>query len=201
VGVVVIRHCDGQLQPPVAVSPPRARLVGLLICVAAVTLAGCQGGPPSSVTHATSQATSTSSTSQTASDVSAEVRAAYQGMWSDLVTAAETSDYQSALLPHHATGEALTLLVQGLARDQLHDIVTRGGTNHQPLVTSLSPTEDPTHATMSDCFDDTHWIEYTTAGKKAKNTPGGRRATTADLVKTEGRWKVSQLTIEGAGTC
>ena len=55
-----------------------------------------------------------------------EVLAAYRTMWADLVTAAATSDYQSPLLAQHATGDALTLFVQGLARDHLHDIVTRG---------------------------------------------------------------------------
>ena len=122
-------------------------------------------------------------------------------MWTDLVTAAETSDFQSPLLAHHATGEALTLLVQGLARDQLHDIVTRGVTRHHPTVTSLSPATDPTRAVVTDCFDDTRWVEYTTDGKRAKNNPGGRRATTADLVKVDGTWKVSQLTIGATGTC
>jgi hypothetical protein len=122
-------------------------------------------------------------------------------MWADLVTAAETSDYQSPLLSRHATGAALTLLVQGLARDQLHGIVTRGVTVHHPAVTSLSPAGYPTHATVTDCFDDSHWIEYTTAGNRAKNTPGGRRATTADLVRKAGTWKVNRLTVGATGTC
>ena len=118
-------------------------------------------------------------------------------MWADLVTAAETSDYQSPLLPEHATGDALTLLVQGLARDQLHDIVTRGVTVHHPEVTSLSPAgrsrpgpPSPTASTTA------QWIEYTTSGKRAKNAPGGRRTTTADLTKIGGTWKVSELTVE-----
>jgi hypothetical protein len=129
------------------------------------------------------------------------VLAAYRDMWGDLVTAAETSDFQSSLLPLHATGEALTLLTQGLARDQLHSIVTRGISSHQPRVTSLSPNADPNRATVTDCFDDAKWIEYTTSGTRAKNTPGGKRATTAELVKTSGVWKVSDLTIGATGTC
>ena len=52
-----------------------------------------------------------------------------------------------------------------------------------------------------DCFDDTHWLEYKTSGGLAKNTPGGRRATTAELVKTSGTWKVTQLSIGKTGTC
>jgi hypothetical protein len=117
------------------------------------------------------------------------------------VTAATTSDYRSPLLARYATGPALTLLVQGLARDQLRGIVTRGITTHHPVVTSLSPATDPNRATVSDCFDDTRWIEYTTAGRRAKNSPGGRRRTTAELTRSGGTWKVRQLTVEATGTC
>jgi hypothetical protein len=141
------------------------------------------------------------STTQTGATVSSQVIAGYRAMWFDLVTAAETSDFRSPLLAQHTTGDALTLLVQGLEGDQLHDIVTRGVTVHHPVVTSLSPATDPTHATVADCFDDSRWIEYTVDGKRAKNSPGGRRATTADLVKTHGTWKVSQLTVAATGTC
>ncbi|MBF6556036.1 MAG: hypothetical protein IVW52_07630 [Acidimicrobiales bacterium] len=122
-------------------------------------------------------------------------------MWADLVTAAQTSDFQSSLLAQHAAGEALTLLVQGLARDQLHGIVTRGTTVHHPQVTSITPAANPTRATIGDCFDDTHWVEYNTSGGLAKNAPGGRRATTASLVRSGGTWKVSQITVQATGTC
>jgi hypothetical protein len=122
-------------------------------------------------------------------------------MWADLVTAAQTSDFQSPLLSQRATGEALTLLEQGLARDQLHGIVTRGTTVHHPQVTSLTPAANPTHATIWDCFDDTHWVEYNTSGGLAKNAAGGRRATTATLVKSGGTWKVSQIMVQATGTC
>jgi hypothetical protein len=122
-------------------------------------------------------------------------------MWSDLVTAARTSDYQSPLLPRHSTGAALALFVQGLARDQLHDIVTRGTPFIHPSVTSLTPTRDPSHATVVDCFDDAHWVEYTTSGTKATNPPGGRRNTTARLVKSRRVWKVTEITVGNVGTC
>ncbi len=126
---------------------------------------------------------------------------AYRRMWADLVTAARTSDFQSPLLSRYTTGEAHTLFVQGLARDQLHDIVTRGQPVLDPRVSSLTPPGDPTRATVTDCFDDTHWSEYTTSGARAKNTPGGRRATTADLVDSGGTWKVDQLEVGSVGSC
>ena len=122
-------------------------------------------------------------------------------MWTDLVSAARTSDFQSPRLSEHATGQTLTLFVQGLARDQLHGIVTRGTPVLHPLVSSLSPDRDPSRATVVDCFDDTHWLEYETSGKLAKNGAGGRRSTTAQLIKTSGTWKVDRLTIGKTGTC
>jgi hypothetical protein len=122
-------------------------------------------------------------------------------MWTDLATAARTSDYQSPLLPRHASGSVLTLFVQGLARDQLHGIVTRGHPVLHPQITSLSPSGDPTTAIVRDCFDDTHWIEYKTSGGVAKNPSGGRRSTSAHLEESDGTWKVTELTVGATGTC
>lgn len=126
---------------------------------------------------------------------------AYRGMWADLVAAARTSDFQSPRLADHASGTALTLFVRGLARDQLHDIVTRGAPTLHPSVTSLVPSADPTRATVTDCFDDAAWVEYTTAGARAKNPPGGPRRTTATLVRKGGVWKVNEITVGKVGTC
>jgi hypothetical protein len=174
-------------------------LLGLWLCVAALVLAAC--GPSSTTPATTSQTLPSASTTPSVSRVTADVLAAYRTMWANLVTAAETSDYQSPLLSQHASGAALSLLVQGLARDQLHGIVTRGETIHYPRVTSLSPSGIPTRASIADCFDDTRWLEYKTSGGLAKNTPGGRRAAAADVVKTAGTWKVSQITVRATGTC
>jgi hypothetical protein len=173
-----------------------------LVTTIALALGACGSAATSrSTAPPTTGAAPVTSTTQTKAVVSNEVIAAYRTMWADLVIAAETSDFQSPLLAQHATGDALKLLVQGLARDQLHDIVTRGVTAHHPAVTSLSPALDPTRAIVTDCFDDTYWIEYTTDGARARNNPGGRRSTTADLVKVNGTWKVSELTIAATGTC
>jgi hypothetical protein len=172
-----------------------AVLALVVACAAAILLAACGGTDPSA------QSPPPTSKPPTRATASGAVLSAYREMWADLVIAADTSDYQSPLLPEHATGDALTLLVQGLARDQLHDIVTRGVTLHHPVVTSLSPATDPDRATVGDCFDDSKWIEYTTSGKRAENAPGGRRRTTADLTKVGGTWKVSELTVNATGSC
>ncbi len=180
--------------------PARVLWVCLLACALGVSLAACDSStsPAASLTTAPSGA---SSTSPGGGDPSAEVLAAYRGMWADLVTAARTSDFQSPHLSQYTTGAAHTLFVQGLARDQLHGIVTRGEPVLDPRISSLTPTGDPTRATVTDCFDDAQWLEYTTSGARAKNTPGGRRATTADLIKSRGTWKVTDLEVGSVGSC
>jgi hypothetical protein len=167
-------------------------LAGPPLCAAVILLAACGSG---------SSGPAPTTAAPPSNRVDSQVLASYTTMWADLVTAARTSDYQSPLLAEHATGGALTLLVQGLARDQLHGIVTLGRTVHFPRLTSLMPPVMPTHALISDCFDDSHWIEYQTSGARARNAPGGRRAATADLVKSGGTWKVSQISVQAVGSC
>ena len=122
-------------------------------------------------------------------------------MWADMVTASLTSDYQSPLLSEHASGEALSVLVQGLAKNQAQGIVTKGEPVLHPQVTSLTPAANPTQATISDCFDDTHWLEYKTSGGLVNNIPGGQHATMAIVMDTGGTWKVTQLAVQATGTC
>lgn len=122
-------------------------------------------------------------------------------MWADMVTASRTSDYRSPLLPDNALGEALSVLVQGLAKNQQQGIVTKGAPVLHPSVSSLTPAGNPTQATIIDCFDARDWLEYKTSGGLANSTPGGQHATTAILVNTGGIWKVTQLAVQAAGTC
>jgi hypothetical protein len=122
-------------------------------------------------------------------------------MWADMVIASRTSDYQSPLLPQHASGDALSLLIQGLAKNQEQGIVAKGQPVLHPVVTSLSPANKPTKATISDCFNDTDWLEYKASGGLVNNIPGGNRATSAIVVDTDGVWKVTQLAVQTTSTC
>jgi hypothetical protein len=190
------------IPPPVKRVASSRLLIGVVLC-AALTLAAFNpssasaskplptGGSHPSTT--TTQPTTTSATTRVISD--------YRTMWADLVAAARTSNYQSTLLPRHATGAALTLLVQGLAKDRVLGIVTKGQPVLQPSISSLTPAANPTKASITDCFDNSHWIEYKTNGTLQKNAPGGRRSTTANLVRIGGTWKVTELTIRATGTC
>ena len=73
----------------------------------------------------------------------ASALAAYRAMWADMVTASLTSDYQSPLLPEHASGEALSVLVQGLAKNQAQGIVAKGEPVLHPQITSLDAGREP----------------------------------------------------------
>jgi hypothetical protein len=194
--------CPQSSSPAVSRKVPwSAFFAGLVIWAAAACLTGCAGGASPGTAPTTASSHHPGSTTRVPVDPAGRVLSAYRAMWTDLVSAARTSNFQSPRLSQHATGEALTLFVQGLARDQLHGIVTRGTPTLNPTVTALSPELDPSRATVGDCFDDTHWLEYQTTGKLAKNAPGGRRVTTAQLVKTSDTWKVDQITIGKPGTC
>jgi hypothetical protein len=176
-------------------------LVGVVLCTLALTFTTCDSGSASASTPTGGAPSSSTAAQATTGAVTARVINDYRTMWAELVTAARTSNYQSTLLPQHATGDALSLLVQGLAKDRLTGIITKGRVVLQPRVSSLTPAANPTKASITDCFDDTHWIEYKTNGKLQKNAPGGRRSTTADLVRMGSTWKVSELTVRATGTC
>jgi hypothetical protein len=126
---------------------------------------------------------------------------AYRGMWADMVIASRTSDYQSPLLPQHASGEALSVLVQGLAKNRLIGVITKGTPSIHPQVTSLSPIGTPTQVTITDCVNDAHWLEYKVAGGLLNKIPGGGHASTAIVVDSGSDWKVTQLAVQMVGTC
>jgi hypothetical protein len=122
-------------------------------------------------------------------------------MWADMVIASRTSNYRSPLLPQHASGAALSVLVQGLAKNQAQGIIAKGEPILHPQLTSLSPASDPTQATISDCFNDAGWLEYRISGGLVNSIPGGNRETEA-IVDVDGdSWKVTQLVVQKIGTC
>jgi hypothetical protein len=171
----------------------------LFVFCGALVLAGCSSGSPKAASPTT---TTTTVSAITKPNGPAEMAlSAYRAMWADMVIASRTSDYKSPLLPQHASGAALSLLVQGLARNQQLQIVTKGTPISNPQVTSLLPGNTPTQATVSDCFNATDWLEYKASGGLLNKTPGGRHATTAIVVVTDGIWKVNQLAVQASGTC
>jgi len=123
-------------------------------------------------------------------------------MWRDYVSAAATSDWQSPALGRHASGAALSVLVRGLDEARQRGIVTRGTPAFAPHVTQyLRPPARPAQAMISDCLDDTRWLDYTASGHLADTVPGGHRFVQALVTQSGRTWKVTQLVIGQEGTC
>ena len=55
--------------------------------------------------------------------------------------------------------------------------------------------------TVTGCVDGTHWQLYNSKGQLVDSGPSGRRATSAQVDRSGGVWKVSSLAIQGVGTC
>jgi hypothetical protein len=177
----------------------RRSIVAACLTLGVLSAAACGTGSSSSVSSTTQRTVTPTTAAPTAAAASA--LAAYRAMWADMVTASLTSNYQSPLLSDHASGEALSVLVQGLAKNQAQGIVAKGKPVLHPQIASLTPAGSPTQAIISDCFDDTHWLEYKSSGGLVNRNPGGHRATTAIATQTSGAWKVTQLAVQATGTC
>ncbi|MFL6110683.1 MAG: hypothetical protein ACJ786_04955 [Catenulispora sp.] len=122
-------------------------------------------------------------------------------MWQDMVTAGATADFQSPALAHHASGDALSLLVKGLYDAKRRGVVVKGQPAMSPQVTSLSPPQNPNEVDVVDCFDDSHWLDYKPNGELEDSTPGGRRHVEAIVKLNGGAWKVDKLAVNAEGTC
>ena len=104
-----------------------------------------------------------------------------------MVSAARTADYQDPVLADHATGAALSTLVQGLYSYRQQGLVIMGTPVTHPTVTSVTPATDTTQVNVSDCFDDTHWLAYKATGGLENNVPGGHRKISAVVTTSTGR--------------
>jgi hypothetical protein len=122
-------------------------------------------------------------------------------MWADMVSAAATTDYQDPILAEHASGTALSTLVQGLYSDRQQGIVIMGKPITHATIISLTPAADPTQANVSDCFDDSRWLAYKATGGLANNVPGGHRQVSAVVSDIAGTWKVTELATGAEGSC
>jgi hypothetical protein len=127
---------------------------------------------------------------------------AYSGMWRAMADAASSSDWQSPALAQYATGDALGVISRSLYTDHLNHVVTRGEPTTNPKVSSVEPPNDPTTVMISDCGDSTNWLKYKQDGQPLDDSPGGRRAITAEVKKQQdGYWRVTRFAVEGLGSC
>jgi len=168
--------------------------------MAMLVLSSCTNGGSSEPSPSPTHSTQTSPASP-ATIARQEALAAYQAMWEDMATAAKTADYRSPLLAQHASGAALSILVRGLYTDKRMGVVVKGQPVTNAHVVSLFPPASPTKASIVDCFDDRHWLNYKVSGGLQNNVPGGLHYTTATVSNIAGVWKVTQLHVESSGTC
>lgn len=184
-------------------------------CLAAVGLSACAVGGPKTAT-ATSGAASVSAHPTDAPDSAPHLAGshptttdgarrdavlAYVAMWDDVASAALTADYHDHVLPHHATGAALSVLVAGLYSYWQQGLVAMGTPVPHPQIVSTAPSNDPTVVHVWDCFDDTRWLVYKASGGLADGLPGGHRRIRAVVTRLHGSWKVVELSTGEEGSC
>ncbi|GAA3012811.1 hypothetical protein [Actinokineospora diospyrosa] len=176
------------------------------VAMAVVVLtAGCGGPsadpPPTSAGLPTSSTPSTAVTTTTESADERDGRAAsdaYLGMWRAMAQAGLTSDWQSVELAKYAKGEALSTITRSLYRDHTNQVVTKGEPKNNPQVTSV----ESNTVKIADCGDSTNWLKYKTTGELKDDTPGGRRAITAEATRQDdGSWRVTSFAVQAVGTC
>jgi hypothetical protein len=187
--------------------PGQARRAGLLAAVTGTLLAACGSGTgratPGQTGPSTASPVTTSASPASAAQAAAEAAlAAYTGMWQEMQAAAITADWKDPRLARYASGQALSTLVTGLHHARDKGIVIKGAILTHPRVVSATPAASRDRVLVSDCVDDSQWLNYVAAtGKLQNNVPGGHHLTQAAVTGRSGQWRVSQLVVQGAGTC
>lgn len=128
---------------------------------------------------------------------------AYLQMWEDFTVTARTSDWRSPRLAQNATGQALSTLSHALYLDHLKGVVSHGRLILNPWVSSVDPPATPAIVVIADCLDSTSWTKYhADNGQLADDAPVGRHQIRAIVTKTaDGSWKVTDFSVQQAGTC
>ncbi|MDG4795442.1 hypothetical protein [Micromonospora sp. WMMD1082] len=188
----------------VRVSVPRLRTACLVVVLLA---AGCSSegeAPATPSAPATSQASSPSSsaTPSTAADGARTAMDAYRGMWKAYVEAIRVPDPKYPGLARYSQGDALDVWVTGLTSVAEQGLVGEGEVTLKPAVRSANPNATPPTVEIRDCVDSSKSRLVKQDGSPYQDTPGGKRATTATVARiSEGVWKVTQIAIDGVGTC
>jgi len=166
------------------------------------SVVGCSATGATGPTPSRRPTTASAPVSSPADTARSQATVAYVGMWRDMAEAAKTSDWKSPLLARYATGEALSVISRSVYADYRNGLVTRGAPRNHPTVISAEPSDSPTTVMVSDCGDSTNWLKYRKdTSELADDTPGGRRAITAEVKKYAGGWKVSRFAVEAVGSC
>ncbi|WP_240437691.1 hypothetical protein [Sciscionella marina] len=132
-----------------------------------------------------------------------QAMAAYVAMWRDVAVVSATSDWRSARLGAHATGDALSVLSRQMYADRYNHLVSKGDPVNKPVVESVTPVGAPKTVMVHDCGDDSGWLKYRADnGQPVDDQPGGKRSITAEVkLVSDGSWRVTRFAVEGVGAC
>ena len=197
------RPRSGQTRP---VPAPRrgGRVWPLVLLLPALGLAGCQpakpttGPSPNRRHHRRPGDTTAANPVLTARDAAI---AAYRGMWAAYENASATANADEPSLSTYATGDALSVLQNGLRQMRADDQVARGTIVLHPTVVAVAPADAPTEISLTDCADTTASVLYHRDGGPVNDTPGGWRRVTATVTATAGTWKVASFGVRAVGSC
>ena len=175
-----------------------------LAAVAAATcglLTGCSSGTTHRAAPITAPASSTSSADSTIAAKQA-ILAGYSGIWSDYEKDELTANWEHPTVVNHATSKALLSLDENLAADHHFGWIGKGHAVLHPAVASMTPSVDPTSASVVDCADLANFLKYIAAtGALKDSVPGGTHLVQAQMVLKDGAWKVSDITMGQSGSC
>ncbi|KAB1109125.1 hypothetical protein F6X54_20225 [Micromonospora aurantiaca] len=125
----------------------------------------------------------------------------YLGMQAAFAKAGRIGDPTNPDLSTYATGAALDRLTTALKNRKKDGILARGETVHHPKVTTVSPPDAPTKASVRDCMDSSKSSLYKPNGDAVPQDKGGLRLALATLERTGGTWKVTTFAVREPGTC
>ena len=163
---------------------------------------GSSGGKATFPSTPSSTPTTTASSAAAITDPREAALAAYSGMLADWQAAALIPDYHDAVLPQHASAQALQLIVHDVYSDMKDHVTVKGRIQDAPQVTQLTPMAAPTEAMIADCADTRAWLRYKASdGSLAAAGPGGRHRMVARVREVGGVWKVTQLDVYPIGSC
>ena len=182
-----------------------SRWLGCVALVVLLALTGCTTRQVPKGTPSSGRSLHAPSPGASSPGPQAEVRnalAAYTNLLNAFTAASNAGTDDTTDLARYATGGALQVLAKGLADNKGKGLHTQGTPGiDPPQVTEVAPAGNPTTVKVTGCVDDTHWLLYNAGGQLSDSGPNGRRRTSAQIVKSDGVWKVTSLAIQGVGTC
>ena len=162
---------------------------------------GCSGGTTQKASKVATP-TPTQTPAAPAAAAKQAILAGYSGMWSDYEKDELTANWEHPTVVNHATSKALLSLDENLAADHHFGWIGKGHAVLHPAVASMTPSVDPTSASVVDCADLANFLKYIAAtGALKDSVPGGTHLVQAQMVLKDGAWKVSDITMGQSGSC